>query len=76
MDTDGQVKIRWWNFLASLICKLDKDIFIYDELVIKCITVHIDNINYLNIFQLFEFMQMIVKNKQVVSMLNGGKVHP
>ena len=68
--------MKWWNFLASLISKLDKDIFIFDEIVIKCIKVHTDNIKDLNIYQLFEFMQMIIKNQHVVDMLNAGKVHP
>ena len=47
LDYDGIHKVRQWNYFATLISNLDKDIVILDSIVTKIITSHLENINHL-----------------------------
>jgi hypothetical protein len=75
LDVNGIVKVRQWNFIASLLASLHKDVVILDEINQKLITNHLINIAQLNSKQLFELMYFIIANESVVRLLNSGKVH-
>lgn len=67
--------MRQWNFIATLLANLDKDVVVLEDITKKLITNHLANIAQLNSKQLLELMQFVIANESVVKLLNSGKVH-
>lgn len=67
--------MRQWNFIATLLSNLDKDVVVLEDIAKKLITNHLANIAQLNSKQLLELMHFVIANESIVKLLNSGKVH-